>query len=88
MHEAHWLTEQFTLGNVVTVLSLALSVGWQLHRLTQIETDLAEIKRQQLHDMQVIASTYERKDVMSATLHSINLQLHTISNAVARLEQR
>jgi hypothetical protein len=71
MHEAHWLTEQFTLGNVVTVLSLALSVGWQL-----------------LHDMQVIASTYERKDVMSATLHSINLQLHTISNAVARLEQR
>jgi hypothetical protein len=88
MPDAHWLAEQFTIGNLLTIFSLAMSVGWQLSRLSQIETDLGEIKRQQIEDMRVIATTYERKDVMSATLQSINLQLHTISNAVARLEQR
>ena len=88
MPEAHWLADQFTLGNIVTIISLAMSVGWQLHRLTQIEADLSEIKRQQFEDMRVIASTYERRDVMAATLQSIHLQLHTISNTVQRLEQR
>lgn len=82
-----WFTAQFTVGNIVTILSLAVSVGWQMHRLTRLENDLHEIKEQQVEDVRVIARTYERKDVMTATLQGIHLQLQAIGQAVARLEQ-
>jgi hypothetical protein len=83
-----WLETQFTLGNIITILSLASSVGWQLHRLSQIEADVLDLKRQQATDMATIASTYERRDVMAVTLQGIQVQLHAIQQTLARLEQQ
>jgi Tfp pilus assembly protein PilO len=86
--EAHWLLEQFTLGNLFTILSLAMSVGWQAHRLQAIERDLVKLQKQQVEDMRLIATTYERRDVMAVTLQGIQVQLHAIQQTLARLEQQ
>lgn len=83
-----WWAAQFTIGNILTILSLAVSIGWQMRRLAEIEDDLVAIKVRQSKDAEYIAATYERKDVMAAMLQSINLQLHAIQSTLARWEAR
>ncbi len=99
MTETHWLIEQFTLGNIVTIISLAMSIGWQAHRLTVFERDLrtqearltenARNQKEQLAEMmRLVEATYERRDVMAVTLQGVYTQLHGMHQTLERLVQR
>lgn len=82
-----WWQSQFNLGNIITILSLAVSIGWQVRRMTEMEKELLDIRGRLQKDAEYIAATYERKDVLFVVLQSINLQLASIREALAKAEK-
>jgi uncharacterized membrane protein YcjF (UPF0283 family) len=82
-----WIAQQFTLGNIVVLLSMVANVGWQMRRLVAIEEKLDDIEQQQAADRIAHDQTYQRRDVLEVALQGIHAELRAIAAAQAEVRQ-
>jgi hypothetical protein len=76
-----WWVHQFTLGNLVVILTMMANLGWQMRRLVAIEEKLDEIEQQQIKDRIAHDATYQRRDVLEVALQGIHAELRAIAAA-------
>lgn len=87
-----WFLEQFTVGNVVTLVGLIASAGWHARRVVEVEKSVQTIAtqlelQQQRRDADLIhiAAIYQRKDVQAESLASIDRQLGDIRETLREM---
>lgn len=94
-----WWLDQVTLGNIVTIVSVLLSIGWHARRVVEVEKSVQTIADRLKEvseeieaaaarrdaDLLHIATTYQRKDVQAESLASIDRQLTDIRDTLREM---
>jgi len=83
-----WILTQITFGNIITMVSFAVSLGYTLHRLKTLETQMCHIEKWQDEHVARSDATYERKDVSAEVLRNINFKLGATHEQLADIRRR